>query len=275
MHQRLADLEKELRDRPPTSRRSPSSSGNREPADCFKCGAPGHVKRECPELLGKDGGNQGLAELQARSRKRGSKHSTPLAEGHAQKRVRMLTPERSMVELGTGQGKEGGDELSLEGEQVVPGGQPSSVAPGQASVPGSEDHRASEEPEATGQSLGGAPPVESGPRAREEERYDLDGVDSRDGVDLQDLPAGEPRVSLTSLGQVRPTTGFNVDMVVQGEEGGDAFSPEGDQVVPRGQPSPAATDQALVPSSGDHGTRGESLVSEKGAQVSPLVVPHW
>ncbi|XP_056017426.1 uncharacterized protein LOC130053844 [Ostrea edulis] len=54
MRQRLEELEKEIRGRT-LSRRpsSPSSNGNRKPAVCFKCGAMGHFKRECPERRGK------------------------------------------------------------------------------------------------------------------------------------------------------------------------------------------------------------------------------
>ncbi|GKD06197.1 putative reverse transcriptase domain-containing protein, partial [Tanacetum coccineum] len=55
---------------PSRGRMSPKSSGNTNVANtqkgngtnpkgngCFKCGAPGHFKRDCPKLKNKDGGN--------------------------------------------------------------------------------------------------------------------------------------------------------------------------------------------------------------------------
>jgi hypothetical protein len=42
-----------LTSRAPSPRRSDTPSEERRSAGCFKCGDPGHVKRECPLLQGK------------------------------------------------------------------------------------------------------------------------------------------------------------------------------------------------------------------------------
>ncbi|GKA24135.1 putative reverse transcriptase domain-containing protein [Tanacetum coccineum] len=73
---------------PPRGRMSPRSTGNTNVANtqkgnraapkgngCFKCGAPGHFKRDCPKLKNKDGGNgnaQGWLYAVGNAEKRGN-----------------------------------------------------------------------------------------------------------------------------------------------------------------------------------------------------------
>ncbi|GKG04175.1 putative reverse transcriptase domain-containing protein [Tanacetum coccineum] len=77
---------------PSRGRMSPRSTGNTNVANtpgngaapkgngCFKCGAPGHFKRDCPNLKNKDGGNgnaQGWVYAVGNAEKRGNASGNP------------------------------------------------------------------------------------------------------------------------------------------------------------------------------------------------------
>nr|GEW73039.1 hypothetical protein [Tanacetum cinerariifolium] len=82
-----------INNNPPRGRMSPRSSGNTNVVNsqrnngvnpkgngCFKCGAPGHFKRDCPKLNNKDGGNinaQGWVYAVGNAKKKGNASRDP------------------------------------------------------------------------------------------------------------------------------------------------------------------------------------------------------
>jgi hypothetical protein len=110
----MSELVKGLRDRTPSPRRQPQS-GDKKPAGCFKCGDPGHFKRECPLLQGNqetDKGQGKPAKPTDQDGKRGNGGRIRLPQGGdgiRHKEVRVVTPDRlpdrSFVRTPQGRGR--------------------------------------------------------------------------------------------------------------------------------------------------------------------------
>ena len=85
----ISELVGELKDRASLPRRSETLPGERKPTGCFKCGDPGHFKRECSLLRGNPDPSRGQGRqtkpTDQEGQRRGVRIRPPLAEPTDQK----------------------------------------------------------------------------------------------------------------------------------------------------------------------------------------------
>ncbi|GKD82754.1 putative reverse transcriptase domain-containing protein [Tanacetum coccineum] len=88
----------------PTMARAPRSATTPKGNGCFECGAPGHLKRDCPKLKNKDGGNgnaQGWVYAGGNAEKRGNASGNPDANVVTENSYDVELTDGKIVEINT------------------------------------------------------------------------------------------------------------------------------------------------------------------------------